>query len=75
LEWIVDYFIDPEEGPTTAKYENHKAVLINLFGKPNILINSPESVHDILQTKNKLVDKTGDLQFVFEDLLPTAFVF
>ena len=28
-----------------------------------------------VQTKNKLIDKTGDWQFVFEDLMPSSFVF
>jgi cytochrome P450 len=74
FRWIVEYFIDPEDR-TTLKYENRKGILMNLFGSPLIWITNPESAQEVFQTKNKIVDKTGVWQQVFEDLMPSAFVF
>ena len=74
FRWYLEYYIDPEDR-TTTKYENHKAVLINIWGKPLLSITNPETAHDVFQTKNKIVDKTGVWQQIFEDHMPSAFVF
>ena len=56
-------------------YEDHKAFLVNIFGKPLLFITNPESALDIFQAKNKLVDKTGELQEMFEGMMPSSFTF
>ena len=44
-----------------TNYEDHKAILMNLIGKPMLLITNPESAQDVFQAKNKYVDKTTAL--------------
>jgi hypothetical protein len=63
---VIDTFVG-------CSYEDHKAILMSIFGKPLIFITNPESAQDIFQAKNKWVDKTGDFQELFEDLMPSAF--
>ena len=58
ITWLQHYYIDPEDS-SSCKFENHKASLINFFGKPTLCIMNPKCVEDIWYTKNKLVDKSG----------------
>ena len=68
LQFLIEYFVG-------SNYEDHKAVLMNLFGKPLLFITDPDSAQDIFQAKNKYVDKTGDFQAINEDLMPRSFTF
>ena len=58
-----------------CKYENHKAAIINFFGNPLLVVMDPSMAQDIWQTKNKIVDKTGAWQQMFEDLIPSSLLF
>ena len=46
FRWMIERYIDPDE-PRACKYENYKAVLMNIFGKPLIFINDPAMAHDV----------------------------
>ena len=42
---------------------------------PVLVITDPEMTQDLYTKKNSIVDKTGQHQFMFEDLLGKSFVF
>ena len=42
---------------------------------PVLVIADPEMTQDLYTKKNSIVDKTGQHQFMFEDLLGKSFVF
>jgi len=48
---------------------------MNLFGKSIMHITDIDMVQDLVVNKNKLVDKTGIFQQIFEDIAPNAFMF
>jgi len=48
---------------------------MNVCGMTLMSINDPEMVQELFTTKNKLVDKTGVFQQVFEDHMGDSFVF
>ena len=74
FKWVLHHFLanDDDNG---FKVENHKAILLNFFGKLVIIIPDKDIAHDIFYTKNKYFDKGSDWEGVFEDLAPTAFVY
>ena len=72
--WLLENLIDAnKEGG--YKPENHKAILMNLFGKSIMQITDIDMVQDLVVNKNKLIDKLPTIQQIFEDIAPNAFMF
>ena len=50
-------------------------MLYNLIGQPRLAVFDPDMVQDIFIQKNKLIDKTGEVQEIFEDAMGQSFIF
>jgi cytochrome P450 len=74
FKWLFETKLDPEN-EKGYKAENHKAVLWNRFGKPVLSVFDPDMTRDIFMTKNKLVDKTGLFNEIFEDQISSSLLF
>ena len=54
---------------------NHKLVVYSPLGRLNLIISDPEMVEDLFTTKNKLIDKSGDIDRQAKPLLGDTFLF
>ena len=52
-----------------------KAAMVVYGTSPVLVIADPEMVQDLYTKKNSIMDKTGQHQYMFEDLLGKSFVF
>ena len=55
--------------------KNGKAAMVVFGTSPVLVIADPEMAQEIYTKKNSIVDKTGQHQFMFEDLIGKSFVF
>ena len=74
FSWVLTHYLANDDD-TGFRVENHKAILVNFFGKLVIIITDKDIAQDILLSKNKFFDKGSDWLMIFEDLAPTSFIF
>ena len=55
--------------------KDHPNLLMNMFGRINLLIADPAAVQDMIVTKNALIDKTGEIEAALINLYGHSFVF
>ena len=59
-QWLFKNILAPEK-EIGYEPEKYKAVLLSFLGMPILSVFDPKAVQDIFFSKNRLIDKTGEV--------------
>ena len=74
VSWIAD-MLDPEKKPDSYDGGEHPVLALNIATNVQLMVSDAEVVHDMLNAKNQIIDKSNLIWALYSNLMGNGFLF